>query len=121
MEPVSLITPPTMAAGRLHLRPWEPGDVEVVLRAGTDPQVQRWTQVPRPYTRGDAEDFVCRYVPRSWAEDGELVWAVCEATSGEPLASVGLHAPSPSGCARSGSGACPRPVAGASCPRRCMP
>jgi RimJ/RimL family protein N-acetyltransferase len=91
MEPVSI------SAGRLHLRPWEPGDVEVVLRAGTDPQVQRWTQVPRPYTRGDAEDFVCRYVPRSWAEGGELVWAVCEATSGEPLASVGLHAPSPTG------------------------
>lgn len=91
MDPVSI------TAGSLHLRPWEPTDVDVVLRAGCDPQVQRWTQVPIPYTCADAEDFVCRYVPQSWADDGELVWAVCDATSGAPLASVGLHAPARNG------------------------
>lgn len=85
MEPVEI------SAGRLHLRPWDGGDVDAVLRAGTDPEVQRWTQVPSPYTRADAEDFVGRYVPQSWADDGELVWAVCDATTGAPLASVGLH------------------------------
>lgn len=92
VDPVELMTP-GMAAGRLHLRPWQARDVEAVLRAGSDPDVQRWTQVPRPYTRADAEDFVGRYVPQSWADDGELVWAVCDATTGVPLASVGLHAP----------------------------
>ncbi len=91
MEPVELVTSNAMGAGRLHLRPWNAGDVDTVLRAGTDPAVQRWTTVPAPYTRADAEDFVTRYVPQSWADDGELVWAVCDATSGAPLGCLGLH------------------------------
>ena len=91
VEPVELVTPNRPGAGRLHLRPWNDGDVETVLRAGSDPAVQRWTLVPAPYTRADAEDFVSRYVPQSWADGAELVWAVCDATSGTPLASVGLH------------------------------
>ena len=86
------VEPVEIAAGRLHLRPWTGGDVDAVLRAGTDPAVQRWTQVPAPYTRAHAEDFASRYVPQSWADDGELAWAVCDATSEAPLASVGLHA-----------------------------
>ena len=96
MEPVELVTSTEMAAGRLHLRPWDAGDVATVLRAGSDPAVQRWTLVPTPYTRADAEAFVGRYVPQSWADGGELVWAVCDAVSGTPLASVGLH-PGPEG------------------------
>ena len=85
MEPVEI------NAGRLHLRPWDAGDIGAVLRAGADPAVQRWTLVPVPYTRADAADFVTRYVPQSWADDGELVWAVCDATTGAPLACLGLH------------------------------
>lgn len=80
-----------ITAGRLHLRAWEPGDAEAVLRAGSDPSVQRWTQVPVPYTREHAEDFVGRYVPEQWACGGELVWAVLDATTGDALACVGLH------------------------------
>lgn len=86
MDPVSL------TAGSLHLRPWEPADVDTVLRGGSDPLTQRWTMVPSPYTRADAEDFVGSYTPAQWAADGELVWAVCDATTGDPLASVSLHA-----------------------------
>ena len=91
MEPVEI------SAGRLHLRPWTPDDVEAVLRGGSDPQIARWTQVPKPYTRADAEQFVGEYVPRSWAEDGELVWGVFDSATGAALASVGLHAPHPEG------------------------
>jgi RimJ/RimL family protein N-acetyltransferase len=68
-----------------------------VLRAGSDAETQRWTQVPVPYTRDHAVDFVSRYTQEQWAQGGELVWAVCDATSGAPLANVALHAPSPSG------------------------
>lgn len=91
MEPVEI------SAGRLHLRPWDARDVDVVLRGGSDPDVQRWTQVPVPCTRSDAEAFVGSFVPAQWAAGGELVWAVCDATTGEPLASVGLHPARPEG------------------------
>ncbi|HZG94260.1 MAG TPA: GNAT family N-acetyltransferase [Mycobacteriales bacterium] len=89
MEPVSI------TAGRLHLRPWEPADVDVVLRGCVDRETQRWAQVPRPYTRAHAEDFVGRHVPKSWADGSELFWAVCDAATGVPLASISLHAGRP--------------------------
>jgi RimJ/RimL family protein N-acetyltransferase len=44
------VKPIEIDAGRLLLRPWQERDVDAVLRAGTDPEVQRWTQVPSPYT-----------------------------------------------------------------------
>lgn len=96
MDPVDI------SAGRLQLRPWEAADVDDVLRGGSDPQTQRWTRVPSPYTRAHAEDFVCRYAPQQWAQDGELVWAVRDATTGEALASVGLHPADPEGVRRVG-------------------
>jgi RimJ/RimL family protein N-acetyltransferase len=84
-------------AGGLRLRPWVAADADDVLRACSDPQVQRWTQVPVPYERSHAEDYAGRYVPEQWATGGELVWAVCDATNGRPLASLGLHAAHPEG------------------------
>jgi hypothetical protein len=65
------VAPVEISAGRLHLRHLRP--LAARRRAGSDPAVQRWTRVPAPYTRADAEDFVVRYVPQSWADDGELV------------------------------------------------
>jgi RimJ/RimL family protein N-acetyltransferase len=91
------VDPVEITAGRLHLRPWRAGDEDAVLDACTDPETQRWTQVPVPYSRADAEAFVRQYVPQAWADEAELCWAVCDSTTGEPLASVGLHAPHPEG------------------------
>lgn len=91
------MTPVELSTGSLHLRAWQPRDVDAVLRAGSDPQVQRWTQVPVPYERRHADEFVGRYVPEQWAAGGELVWAVCDAATGRPLASVGLHPARPEG------------------------
>jgi RimJ/RimL family protein N-acetyltransferase len=91
------VEPVEITAGRLHLRPWGARDVDAVLRAGTDPAAQRWTQVPVPYERAHAEEFAGRYVPAQWEAGGELVWAACDATTGEPLASVGLHPARPQG------------------------
>ncbi len=42
VQPVELVTQDRPGAGCLHLRPWNDGDVETVLRAGSDPAVQRW-------------------------------------------------------------------------------
>jgi RimJ/RimL family protein N-acetyltransferase len=73
----------------VRLRPWEPGDVEAVFAACQDPQIQRWTMVPVPYRREDAESFVLEVAPASWRAGGAL-FAV-EPREGGPLAgSMGL-------------------------------
>ena len=88
---MDLPEPTSISAGRLHLRPWEPSDAEVVLAACSDPLVQRWTQVPVPYTSRHARDWVAG-ADRRWREDGVLGLAVCDSTTGRVLASVVLRA-----------------------------
>lgn len=69
MEPVTLTTE------RLVLRRPEEDDVEAIERACQDPEIPKWTTVPSPYTRKDAEDFVA-LVDRSWADKSETVWGI---------------------------------------------
>jgi RimJ/RimL family protein N-acetyltransferase len=61
--------PPTLPlpGGLGHLR--EPGDrdVDALTTAGRDPQAVRFTSVPDPYSRGDAQDFLRRRAARGWA------------------------------------------------------
>ena len=87
MEPVEI------TAGRLHLRPFVPADENAVYVACQDGEIQRWTRVPSPYTRADARQFVTLSAPSGWRDDREYTFAVCDATSGEVLASVGVSAP----------------------------
>src|SRR5262249_48852237 len=42
----------------LLLRPWRPEDEDAVYRACQDPQIHRWTNVPRPYLREHAHQYV---------------------------------------------------------------
>jgi RimJ/RimL family protein N-acetyltransferase len=85
MEPVEI------TAGRLHLRPWRGYDEEAVLTACQDPLVQRWTTVPSPYTRADAQTWVTETSPGAWEAGTAASFAVLDATTGALLASVGLH------------------------------
>jgi RimJ/RimL family protein N-acetyltransferase len=80
---------PTLTGPRVLLRPWRADDVEAVLAACQDPETQRWTQVPVPYGRADAEDFVCRAAPSTWAEGGAL-FAVEARDGGALVGSIGL-------------------------------
>lgn len=84
MDPVEL------TAGRLHLRPWQPWDAAEVTAACQDPAVQRWTQVPVPYTRESAEHFVGTLSPQGWQAGTDALFAVLDATTAAVLASVGL-------------------------------
>ena len=79
-----------IAAGRLQLRPWQPGDAPALQRVLDDPAVARWTPHPAPYTvdraeRRIAEDDVL------WAAGGRAELAVLDATSAELLGVVGLY------------------------------
>lgn len=69
MEPVTLTT------DRLVLRAPDASDVDAIAEACQDPEIQRWTTVPSPYARTDAEEFV-RLVGGWWAEGSETVWAL---------------------------------------------
>lgn len=70
----------------LVLRPPNPDDAGWITKACQDPAIQRWTRVPVPYQRSDAEAFV-----RHWA-GSEAVWAAVDAATAEGFAMVAIHA-----------------------------
>jgi RimJ/RimL family protein N-acetyltransferase len=49
---------PTLRDGDLLLRPKLPGDADALTAACQDPEISRWTLVPSPYTRADADHFI---------------------------------------------------------------
>ncbi|MEU7701949.1 GNAT family N-acetyltransferase [Streptomyces sp. NPDC039028] len=84
MEPITLTT------DRLRLRNFVPEDVDAVYAVCQDPDIRRWTVVPDPYTRQDAELFLNRLVPDGWREDTEYAFAVEPLAGGPLLAAVSL-------------------------------
>ncbi|GLZ53073.1 GNAT family N-acetyltransferase [Actinomycetospora sp. NBRC 106378] len=53
-----------------RLRPWRDDDAEAIFRACQDADVQRFTTVPSPYRREDADWFLAHYVHDVEAEGG---------------------------------------------------
>jgi RimJ/RimL family protein N-acetyltransferase len=52
------IVAPTLSDGEIGMRPIVPRDIPDILAACADPEIPRWTRVPSPYTREDAERFI---------------------------------------------------------------
>jgi RimJ/RimL family protein N-acetyltransferase len=63
-----------------------------VFAACQDAEIQRWTQVPVPYTREDAKSFVRDIAPDTWARGGGL-FAVEPRDGGPLVGSIGLFPP----------------------------
>lgn len=82
MEPVTLTTE------RLVLRAPTEADIDAITHACQDPEIARWTTVPSPYARKDAEDFV-RLVEGWWADGSETTWAMHR--DGGLVGMIGLH------------------------------
>lgn len=82
------IEPLELLVGDLLLRPWQRADVEAVFLECQDQEIQRWTMVPAPYTRVDAEEFVASS-PERWAS-GMPSFACVDATTGALLGSFGV-------------------------------
>jgi RimJ/RimL family protein N-acetyltransferase len=76
-----------IAGGELTLRPWLPDDTSFVFDSCQDPDVQRWTTVPTPYTALDAATFVGRHA-RPQPEDDGAFFAITKTDSGEVLGSI---------------------------------
>mgnify|MGYP000529409413 FL=1 len=53
----------TLQTARLILRAPVDGDVDAIFSACQDPDIQRFTTIPVPYTRADAEHFVAVFAP----------------------------------------------------------
>jgi RimJ/RimL family protein N-acetyltransferase len=82
--------PVTVTTARLVLRPLESSDVEAVLAACQDSEIQRWTTVPSPYRRDHAVDFVERISPQGWRDDSLYNFGVFTRESGTLVSSMGL-------------------------------
>ncbi|MFB4423987.1 GNAT family N-acetyltransferase [Streptomyces sp. QL37] len=68
--------PTTLTTERLLMRPFAPEDADAVHTACQDPDIQRWTVVPSPYTRADAELFTGKLSPAGWQEDTTYNFAI---------------------------------------------
>jgi RimJ/RimL family protein N-acetyltransferase len=73
----------------ISLRPLRTDDAEWIFDACQDLEIQKWTQIPRPYTREHAADFVM-----TLAGDVE-VWVVENQSTGQALGVVGIHSINP--------------------------
>lgn len=67
---------PVLTDGTVTLRAHRADDVERGLEQCLDPEVQRWTTVPVPYSRADAQHFVTEVVPAGWRDGSTWGFAV---------------------------------------------
>jgi RimJ/RimL family protein N-acetyltransferase len=67
------------------LRQLTPGDVDWIFEACQDLDIQRWTQIPRPYAREHAVFFA------TGASDEFARWVVEVGEPGEPIGVIGIH------------------------------
>ncbi|QNE82904.1 putative ribosomal N-acetyltransferase YdaF [Streptomyces sp. ADI98-12] len=85
MEPITLTT------ARLTLRTLTEADVDPVYQACQDPEIRRWTTVPSPYRRADAEHFVTRICEDGWREGTEFTFGAVDTVGyGALVAVIGL-------------------------------
>lgn len=79
-------------------------DVDAIVAACQDPQIQAWTTVPSPYGRRDAVGFLEGVVAPGWAKERSFTWAIREpgAHDGPVLGMVGIDVDDAPDGARSG-------------------
>jgi RimJ/RimL family protein N-acetyltransferase len=72
----------TLTTDRLVLRAPQESDIDAIFAACQDEEIQRWTVVPVPYRREDAEFFVRTLAPEGLGKDSEFIWCVVERDTG---------------------------------------
>jgi len=82
--------PPELTDGRLLVRPWRSEDASWLVVVCQDPEIQRWTRVPSPYTDGDAVRFVTDLAPSAWRDGRGWHAAITDAATGDGLGAVGV-------------------------------
>jgi RimJ/RimL family protein N-acetyltransferase len=80
---------PTLREDDLVLRPKRPQDADAITAACQDPEIPRWTLVPSPYTRADADEFIAAGEAEAAAGSAVSLLAV-DAADGRLLGSFSL-------------------------------
>lgn len=81
--------PPILRDGDLLLRPKRASDADAITAACQDAEIPRWTRVPAPYSRADAERFIAESEQEA-ASGTALNLLAVDARDGRLLGSVGL-------------------------------
>ncbi|MFY0405950.1 GNAT family N-acetyltransferase [Solicola sp. PLA-1-18] len=93
---------PVLTDGVVTLRAHTEDDVDPMTQMCQDGQMVRWTSVPHPYTRADAQRYVRDFLPEGWQrqhrgwavealdDDGEPRYAGNLDVRGLPVADVGF-------------------------------
>lgn len=68
--------PAVLRSDRLALRAPDEHDIDTIAALCQDPDVQRWTTVPSPYTRDDAVGFVRNVVAAGWTHGTTCTWSI---------------------------------------------
>jgi len=76
----------------LFLRAWRQEDADAVHRACQDPEIQRWSTLPVPYTRKDADRLVTEASARAWHDARAAPLGVFDPFTGDLLGAHGLTA-----------------------------
>lgn len=76
--------------GVVLLREWRDGDRDALVEMANDPSIQRWTRVPSPYTRKDADHWFA-LTRTTRAAGRQAAFAVEDAKTGELLGSIDLR------------------------------
>ena len=63
-------------------------DVDAITEAAQDPEVPRWTTLPSPYARTDAEQFIAK-AAEWWDAESELTWGI--RVDDRWVGMIGLH------------------------------
>ncbi|GGK15457.1 hypothetical protein GCM10010124_05240 [Pilimelia terevasa] len=84
--------PGRISADGLVLRPWRSTDVAAVTAACQDPLIPRWTDVPSPYRREHAREWIEEQCPAQYAAGTAAPLGAFDADSGDLLASCGFVA-----------------------------
>ncbi|MFR9779259.1 GNAT family N-acetyltransferase [Micromonospora sp. MS34] len=89
------MTPETIEADGVRLRPFRLDDVADTAVACADPATQRGISgMPDPYTEQDAREWITEGAPAAWAGGG-AAYAIADPTTDRLLGGIGLSHPAP--------------------------
>src|SRR4051794_7091120 len=82
------MAPVTLRTERLTLSVPTEADVDAITDGAQDPEVPRWTTLPSPYLRADAEGFIAK-ATEWWDAETELTWGI--RADDKWIGMLGLH------------------------------